>query len=286
MSKQFSKIPKSDIHLDIKVESPKETKELQRTEKWQQDRKGRWTGSQKKALMSCSRSGGRLSWLEPSKVFDFGDTSLKYIYENAMERKTGRYIDKGQGTTDMRYGTKVEPLIVKMLKKELKKQGSKLKYKPVGFKEYPNINTAGVSSDGILTLNKKVDAVVEIKACTNWGSHYDRTFEFTDDKSIDFWQMQSEMIAWEVNKCYYVVAEPPKDIKKYANYDGDIMDLYKDFKKEVSINIEIVKPSDIHQKALVKRIHIAEDALNNFLEKGGSLKEILYRTIDSFKNNP
>ena len=285
MSKDFSKIPKSDIQLDIKVNRPSATSELQRTEEWQQQRKGCWTGSQKKALMSCGRSGGRISWLEPSKVFDFGDTALKYIYENAMERKTGRYIDKGQGTTEIRYGTVVEPLIVKMLKKELKKQGSKLKYEPVGFKEYPNINTAGVSADGVLNLKKVPYAVVEMKACTSWQTHYDRTFNFTDDKSIDFWQMQSEMIAWGVKECYYVVAEPPSDIRKYVYYDGNILDLYKDFKKEVSINIEVVKASEIHQKALVHRVIIAEEVLNRFLTKGGDLKEVLYRTIDEFKNN-
>jgi len=146
----FKKPKQSDIELDLpKQKKVKKAKDLQRTEKWRLERLGRWTGSQLKNLMSCSQSGGRISWNEIDKLFHFGNTALKYIYENAMERKTGRYIDMGQGTKEMQYGTKVEPLIQKATKRKLKEMGVKGKIKSVGFKPFPTIPNAGVSSDSI-----------------------------------------------------------------------------------------------------------------------------------------
>jgi len=285
MSKKLKKPKKSTIVLKIAEEKPK--KELQRTDKWRLDRLGRWTGAQLKNLMSCSTSGGKISWNEIEKIFHLGNTALKYIYENAMERKTGRYVDMGLGTKEMQYGTKVEPLIQKATKKKLKELGIVGKIKSVGFKQFPTMPMAGVSSDSIL-IDKETKltlASVEMKACTNWGSHYERTFEAMDEKGMDFWQVQGQMIAWQVDVAYYVVAEPPISIGKYLYYDGDIMDLYEDFLKECPISIQTIKASKTHQNALLKRICIAESTVNQFLEKPERLRDILHRQIDFYKQN-
>lgn len=287
-NKDFKKPKQSDIVLDIKQEkSKKKKKELQRTDDWKMSRLGRWTGSQLKNLMSCSQSGGKISWNEIDKVFHFGTTALKYIYENAMERKSGRYVDSGEGTKEMRYGTKVEPLIAKATKKKLKEMGIIGKLKKVGFKPFPTMPNAGVSSDSIF-IDKKTNktlASVEMKACCSWSSHYERTFEAMDDKGIDFWQTQGQMISWDVPITYYVVAEPPTNISKYLYYEGDIMDLYKDFLKECPISIQTIKASKIHQNALLKRICIGENVINEFLEKLTDLKSILHNNIDFYKQN-
>ena len=66
MGKGFKKPKKSKIKFDIETN---EVEELQRTEKWRLDRLGRWTGSQQKNLMSCSSSGGRLTWNDVEKLF-------------------------------------------------------------------------------------------------------------------------------------------------------------------------------------------------------------------------
>lgn len=288
-NKKFQKPEKSDIVLDVvikKNKKQKKEKNLQRTDKWREDRLGRWTGSQQKNLMSCSGSGGKLSWNDIDKLFHFGTTALKYIYENAMERKTGRYIDMGPGTKEMQYGTKVEPLIQKATKKKLKEMGVVGKIKDVGFKQFPTMPNAGVSSDSILIdKDKNTIASVEMKACTSWGTHYERTFEAVDEKGMDFWQTQGQMIAWSVDKTYYVVSEPPINISKYLYHDGDIMDLYNDFLQECPISIQVIKASKTHQNALLRRIAIAENALSQFLNKGGHLKEVLYKSIDFYKNN-
>lgn len=290
MSKEFFKPKESDLLVNLKVESPKKEKkkDLQRTTDWHLDRLGRWTGSQLKNLMSCSPAGGKLSWNDVDKLFYFGTTPLKYIYENAMERKSGKYVDMGKGTSEMQYGTKVEPLIQKATKKKLKEMGISGKIKSVGFKTFPTMPNAGVSSDSILVdkATKKTIASVEMKACTSWGTHYERTFESMDEKGIDFWQTQGQMIAWEVDITYYVVAEPPININKYLYYDGDIMDLYDDFEKECPIVIQEIKASKTHQNALLKRICIAEDSVREFLEDPKvNLKHILYKKIDHYKKN-
>jgi hypothetical protein len=286
MSKSFKKPEKSKLKINVPdIEKTSKPEELQRTEKWRIDRLGRWTGSQQKNLMSCDAKGGKLTWYDIEKLFYLGAGALKYIYENAMERKSQKYVDMGKGTKEMQYGTRVEPLIAKATKKELKRMKVKGKMKDVGFKQFPTMPNAGVSSDSILKHKGKVVASVEMKACTNWNTHYERTFEAMDEKSKDFWQTQGQMVAWSVDRCYYVVAEPPIDIGKYLYYDGDIMDLYDEFRKECPISIQVIAASEIHQNALLQRICIAEDTLNTFLTKGGDLKTILYRTIDYYKEN-
>lgn len=284
----LAKIKESVISVKVsKKEKKRRKKQLQRTEKWREERRGNWTGSQLKNLMSCAPGKGKLLWDNLDRLFSFGQTSIKYIYENAQERKTGRYIEEGEGTLQMRYGTRVEPLIEKATKKKLKEMRVKGKIKKVGYKAFKDIPNAGVSSDAkLVDKNGKTIGSVEMKACTNWQTHYDRTFELTNDKSKDFWQIQGQTIAHEVEVCYYVVAEPPHDIKKYVYHQGDIMDLYDEWSKECKITIEIVKSSKLHCEALIKRITIAEDALNDWLSSGGSLKGHLDSSIRMYEKEP
>lgn len=288
---KFNKANQSNIKLDIQLideEYDVEVNELQRTKKWREDRRGRWTGTQFKTLLSCSSKGGKLPWNEKAKVFMFSDGALKSIYENAMERKTGRYIDSGEGTKQMKFGTKVEPLISKAAEIQLAAIGM---LEDVGFKRFPGMPEAGVSSDKILRdlepkKNGKILATVEMKACTTWQTHFNRTFELMDDKSLDFWQTQGQMIAWGVDLCYYIVSQPPTNIDKYLYYQGDIMDLYDDFCKECPISIQEVKASEIHQEALLLRIRIAEETINEWLNViDGDLRSILYKIIDKHKNS-
>ncbi len=269
-------IQQSDIILNVGANQ-------QRTEAWRDDRLGRWTSSQMKQLMASERAVCKFPWNSPERIYGFGKSALKYIYENAKERQTGKWLDSGAGTKDMQYGTKIEPLIFKASKRVLRKKGIVGTMETVGFKPFDNLPTAGVSSDGILRYEGKVVAALEIKACTSWGSHYDRTFDITDESSTDFWQIQAHTMAWNVDKCLYIVAEPPKSIYDYLNYDGDIMDLYKHFVAECPITIEIVKASPVHQEAIIKRIEVAEEVIELYLEDGGNLSEILYNVINKYR---
>jgi len=262
---KLEKNKESNIEIKLsKEEKKRKNKELQRTKKWRKKRLGRWTSSQLKQLMSSAQGKGRLEWDNIDKLFSFGSTALKYIYENAMERKTGRYIDDGEGTYQMRYGTRVEPLIEAIVTEKLKDIGE---FKKVGFKKFSKIPNAGVSSDGVIidSKTKKVIGTVEMKACTTWQTHYERTFEATNEKSKDFWQIVGHCEAYDVKICYYAVAQPPEDIKKYLFYSGNIIDMLDEFKKECKVSIETVLVNKNYKIALLKRIIIAEDTLNDWL---------------------
>ena len=276
----------TDIVLDVKIiETAKKQaileekeEELQRTEEWFNLRKGCWTASPTKKLMSCNAKGGRMGWYQNEKAFLFSPEVIKYIYGVAMERKTGVYLVT-DSTKEMKYGTKIEPLIVKRVNEVIKEKG--LYVEQVRYKQYSKFPNAGASSDGIVRYleSNEIFANYEQKACTSWNTHYDRTFELTDEKSMDFWQTQSQMIAWEVDKTFYAVVSPPKDINIYLRAEN-IDDLYEQWCEETELNIEIIDKSEIHSKALETRLNIAENTVQRWLEEGGNIKEIFYEEID------
>lgn len=251
----------------------------QRSPEWFKQRSFCYTGSRGKSIMACSQKGSKMSWDNPDKITEFSSGIISYIYETAMQRKTNRYI-KSASTSEMKYGTMVEPLIERRSREEYFNSKNMVRVS-VGFKEFPNRPYAGTSADDIITIIDEIHAVVENKACTSWNAHYKRTYENTDESSMDFWQTQMEMISWEVDLCYYVVISPPTDIMKYVYYDGDIMDLYEDWCNETEMTIEIIKRSPIHCDALLKRIDILEKVTVEFLENGGDIKELLYDIKDS-----
>jgi hypothetical protein len=273
-------VPSDSIKLTAKKTN---SEKLQRTDDWFKMRSGKFTGSEFKKLMSCAPGKSRLDWDNIERIFAFGEMALKSIYANAKERDTGKYIDQGKGTYQMQYGTKVEPLIERFLKKKFK---STYKLKEVGFKSFECFDNAGTSADGLL-INKSdnaIAAVLELKACTSWDTHYSRSAEF-NEKHQDFWQVQGEMLSWGVNTCYYVFAEPPRDITEYLFHDGDIKDLYKKFVKECPITVVQVDASALHQKALLKRLAIAETTLNEYLKGGHPLSVCQETSVKYYNEN-
>lgn len=277
---ETKQIEESDIHIDI-VSSQEENQDLQRTENWRKERRGNWTGSQFKNCMTCNSKGGKLDWFNNDKVYYFSEGAVKYIFANAMERKTGRYIET-DSTKEMKYGTIIEPLIFRRAEEELKKKG--LVLQKVGFKTFDDFPTAGVSSDAIvLNARQEIVGSGEFKACSSWSTLYERTFELLDEKGIDFWQTQGQMLAWNVAKNWYIVASPPRNINFYLRAENP-MDYYEEWCEETELTIQVVEASPIHLNALKKRIQIMESTVNRYLEEEGNLKEILYEEIDFFKN--
>lgn len=259
----------SNIDFDLPA---KEEPQLQRNDEWFEKRRGCWTGSRIKNIMGCNPKGSKMSWADKDKSYEFSKGVLKYVYSRAMERQTKRYIETAGGPA-MKYGTKVEPYILKI--------GEQLIGQPiddVGFKEHSVIPTLGASSDGI-TQDRKM--VAEIKACVTWETHYDRTFDPVNEKSTDFWQTQLEMMVWNVDKCAYLIAEPPNNIFDYLNE----VKTFEDFKKECGISVEYVKASKFHQDAILTRVQIVEKACEAWLENGGNLAEIFWEIVDYYKQN-
>ena len=242
--------------------------DLQRTDEWFEQRRGKFTGSGIKSLMSCTSASRGMNWERPEKIIDFGETAKKYIFSKAKERQRRKVIQLPSSAT-MRYGTNQEQNIMFLLKK----QYPYYSFEDVGFCEFIE-GIAGASPDGI--VNK--DTVLEIKAATNWETVYLRHEIPFDEKHQDFWQIQTEMLALNVHNCMYVVAEPSKDI-----FEPNITDL----------SIQTVNGSEIHQKAIKNRCIIGNAAIELYLN-GINFQEAIRRACtdydfskrtDEFKEN-
>lgn len=287
----FLEIEESDIDLGINLSDYDEepeisefeksliTKPLQGTPEWHKDRHAQWTASEIKKLMTCSSKYSKVTWHNPEKFLGFSDGSIKYIYKKAKERETGRVLSS-RPTQDMKYGTAIEELTFKRADIELRKQG--LYLEKVGYKKFDEIPTAGASSDAIVRSLKDHSIVgsAEMKACCSWETMFDRTFEATDETSMDFWQTQQQMLAWNVDKTYYVVISPPSDTYKYINSEN-VLDLFDMWCEETEMNFEIIDKSDIHCSNLLKRIKIAEETIGLYIESKENIKEILYSVISN-----
>ena len=89
--------------------------DLQRTDQWFEARRGRFTGSGIKDLMTCSRSKANYEWGRPEKLIDFGEAAKKYIYSKFKERQRSKVV-KTAFSQDMKYGTENEAAILDLLK--------------------------------------------------------------------------------------------------------------------------------------------------------------------------
>lgn len=278
MTLQIKKIRTSSFDLP-QIDTPEPTEQLQRTDEWHEKRNGSWNGSKIKGIMTCNRKGSSLSWDMPEKIKMFSSGIIAQVYEIAMQRKTNQWI-KSKGTPEMKYGTRIEPILDAIGSEMLSHLGDVIEVGSKAFDDFPN---ARASSDGILVNDGKTIAICEKKACVSWSSHYKRTFEPMDEKSIDFWQTQMEMRAHNVDHGYYFVASPPKDIFKYLNYDGDIMDLREDFEKECFVELQKIEASPFHQTALFERIKICEQAVRVWIDDGGRLDDVFWDVVNGVR---
>ena len=104
---------KSDFEM-VGSFSQDDSDSLQRTEEWLEKRKGRFTGSKIKDLMSSGRSSSKMQWGRIEKTVDFGAKAERYIYQVGKERLTGL---RGMNISSkqMQHGTDSEPLLIEQL---------------------------------------------------------------------------------------------------------------------------------------------------------------------------
>lgn len=231
---------KSKIFEIDDLNLPKPDEGLQRTDEWFNQRKGRFTGSRIKDLMACDRSNAKYEWGRPEKIIGLGEAAKKYIFEKAMERKRDKII-KSYPTAAMRYGTEQETYVIALLKE---KHG--IEIEEVGFLEFIE-GLAGASPDGKV---KGKDCGFEGKCSTDWANFYNRVSDPVDEKHMDFWQLQSEMLSLKVPEILYCVAEPSEDM----------------FKPNITdVELQYVKASPIHQEAIKKRAYLGKMIIDQFL---------------------
>lgn len=235
--------------------------DTQRTAAWFESRKGRFTGSCIKELMTCDRSASKMEWGRAEKLIAFGDTAMKYVFEKAMERLRNKVIQTPTSYT-MKYGTDNESTVVRLLEK--------IGYtiEKVGFIEIEGLEgIAGASPDGRVIDNNGMPYGLEIKCATGWDGLYNRHGIDIDQSHIDFWQLQTEMMALNIDAIMYVVAEPSENI-----FEPNITDL----------SIKIVQSSPIHQDAIRKRCLIGNDIIKEFLN-GKSFMNAVRDVCSNFK---
>ena len=259
--------------LDVQVIG---SEQLQRTEQWFLDRKGMFTGSTNSKLMGCTQSYSKKPWGDTEKLLHFSETAIKHVYEKAQERLTGVIVEL-QDNLNFKYGRKAEPIIVSSF--EQKYKGSKFIEKGFltvkGHEKY-----LGASPDGecIGIIKVKDESFgFEAKGAMNWGTYYERMEKPLDEKHMDFWQVQTEMLALDVKKLIYATSFPVKnaiDFVRASEVDADQMIKQVKF---VTYNA-----SPIHQEALIQRAAISHNAIELYIA-GINFHEAINKACTEFE---
>ena len=249
--------------------------DLQRTPEWHEQRRGMVTGSKTNDLMNCDRSAAKKEWGRPEKTIALGKSAIKYIFEKAMEREHGKVIEIPD-VVQMQYGRTAEPVIVKMLKEYFSGEKN-FEFVDQGFIKVPGYEEyLGASPDG-LGIVKPDNVGIEIKASTNWGTLYDRIIEPVDQSHKDFWQLQTEMLALQVDMLYYVIAHPPASVYDFLASDN----ITEQIGMIGEIEVIEVKASKLHQDEILKRAVLCRQIGNLYFE-GKSFYNALTEVLSNF----
>ena len=238
--------------FDLQIQQ--KSNDLQRTIEWFKEREGKFTGSEIHKLMGTSN---KMEWGRPEKLIEFNETAKKYVFSRAKERQRKKVIKKRMGRP-ANYGKENESVIFEMLKKQF----PDYKFEKTGFIEFIK-GIAGASPDGLVNY----DMGLEIKAPVDWDTQYSRHEKLFDQKHSDFWQINSEMLALNVDKLMYVVAEPSEDM-----YEPEITHL----------SVKIVDASPIHQKAIIQRCEIGNKAIELYLS-GVGFQEAIRQSCSNYE---
>lgn len=221
----------------------------QRTEAWHTSRNGRVTGSITKAFMSCTAKSRNMSWDKTEKITDFGIGFKKAVYRMYMTKKHNSSFVQ-LDARNFKYGRIVEPFIISKLPEYIK-------HEEVGSIDIiPDIFSA--SPDGrLVNIKSNSIAAFEAKASMDTDTLYDRAEINYDEKHVDFWQTQSEMLALNAEKFVYGIAIPSCDINEIFKLDEreNNIEALDGLIKDV-IFVSHAR-SEVHQKALLKRAEIA-----------------------------
>lgn len=210
---------------------------------------GNFSGSTNKLLMTCDRSGSKLSWEDPNKLYSWGQTSIKHVYEKAMERRTGIFGDFAD-SWQMRHGKENEPYVIDSMMKRQEFSD----YEKCDFILSEDVSNLGATPDGVV-LYKGKRVAVEIKSTVNWGGFHDRIAVDFNEKHQDFWQWMTEMHVLGVDGLVFIVAYPMQ---------------------AEEFEVVEVKFSRPHMGALKQRIIIANHAIEKFnFEKGRDMSKYI-----------
>lgn len=226
---------------------------------WLRERAGNFTGSENSKLMSCDRKVSKMPWGAPEKITGFGTSASAYIYGRAMERRTG-FLSHNARAFNLDYGNDNEPLLIA----EVEKKGVITEIQKCDFTLSDQVEHLGATPDGKALYDSKRIAI-EMKSCVSWDGHYKRMSQVMDEKHGDFWQWITEMHVLNVDRLAFIVAYPME---------------YKYFETT------FIEQSKIHENALIDRVRIANDAIENFNnDKAFIIEPYILLAIEKFKLN-
>ena len=208
----------------------------QKSEEWHEERRGKFTGSRLKDLMSCSSRAKNKSWDNLTWLKDFGDTALTYVIERAIERATGERIQTPE-TWQMRWGNLHEQDNIDMLSERLGEEITKC-----GFLHITP--TCGASPDGLCDA---LDAIIEVKSPATVMSHYNLSNEPVVEGHEYFWQVTGEMMAAKRQRAIFNSYDNRYPIESRCNY-------------------QFVDLSAIHANAIMFRVAVGEHLVNIIMQ--------------------
>jgi len=232
---------------------------------WLRQRAGNFTGSENYKLMKCSSATSKLSWGDPAKLLGFGAPTHAYIFQKAMERRTG-FLSHASKAFNLTYGNENEPLLAEEFERQTEFYG----FKKCEFMLSDQVENLGATPDGEVARKEglqrlRVDYAAELKSCVSWDGFKKRMGCILDETHGDFWQWITEMHVLGASKLVFVVAYP----MEYKYFENRIIDL-----------------STIHEDALIERVKIANDAINEFnKDKAFIIEPYIKAAIEKYKLN-
>lgn len=219
-----------DSQIPIANNQAEQSEALQRSEEWHEKRRGKFTGSRIKELMTCSSRKQR-DWDDPEKLLDFGDTAYNYIIERAIERHTGHVIPTAS-TWAMKWGIEHEEEAKAFIEERIGLA--------ITDCDYEEIHTGlGASPDGYVFLDGLVKCAFEVKCPEKVYNHHKLMITPYNEKHPYFWQTQLEMMSLDV------------DSLLFASYHPYYPELTRG-------SWQTVRLSNIHKQAILIRYAIAE----------------------------
>jgi hypothetical protein len=198
----------------------------QRSQAWRDIRAGKFTASENYKLMGEPRSKAA------REAGEWSDTAMTYINTKVAEEMTGQ-VHQNSAAYPMVWGEDMEPLAKEHFTKVT---GEEVRYS--GFKMFnPH---AGGSPDGFVW-----DALIEIKCPFNSANHIEylkllKGIEIKEAYPEYWWQMQTNMLFNDMDRCYFVAFDPRFPEKQKMK----IVEVYKDvddqmrFVKKLTLAIE------------------------------------------------
>ena len=216
-------------------------------------------GKQNQRLNVLRQDRGSARLGRPAKDIRLGTTAIRYIYAKAMERKYNYYLQTPT-TSAMRYGSEMEDTVKEMF---VQKYGGEIISQPfIQYNDY-----LGASPDGLYLLDNQ-KYVVEVKCPTTFESYMARVEEEMNEKHIDFWQLQMEMLATDTSIVKYIVALPPQNI-----FEPEIPD----------ITVREVLRDEMYCNAILQRAKLGNEIIDNFLSSDKNFYEIVKETVTNYQ---